>query len=232
MTIIENEQRYEFGRQAAIRRNIAKTRDRKMAGFIADHPEVLQYEQALTEKVHARNTFAQDVLAKFRQYGSLSDKQLAAIKISLDKDCERAAAWAKRDAAEDKGPAPSGRETVSGTILSVSLRTNQFGEVEKMNVKLDNNSRVWVTVPTNLADTVLNFADLKGQHVTFTATFKVSDDDPSFAFGSRPHSPKQSADAKATLAAQREAQVIADRNARRAEQRALDDAEDARIAAL
>ena len=178
--------------------------------------------------------FAQEVLAKFRTYGSLSDKQLAALKTSLDRDVERAAEWqAKRDEAKaTSGPAPSGRVEVSGTVLAVSLRSNQLGEVVKMNVKLDNDARVWVTVPTNLLETVFNFADLKGQYVTFTATFKVSDDDPTFAFGSRPHSPKLSAAAKATLAAQWDAQIAAERDARRAEQRALDAGEDARIAAL
>jgi hypothetical protein len=83
------------------------------------------------------------------------------------------------EATEVKGNAPEGRQTVTGVVLSTKVVEGAFGVTKKMLVKLENNSRVWVTVPGGSGIE-------RDQTVTFTATFEVSKDDKSFAFGKRP----------------------------------------------
>lgn len=150
----------------------------KRQEFLAAHPEIADALTRVGEPVHAKNTFVQDVLRKLDQYGSLSDAQVSAVIKSMQRDVEFAARKAA-EATEPKGAAPSGRVEVSGVVLSTKLVENAFGSTLKMLVKLTNNSKVWVTVPS--CETVE-----RGDEVTFKATFEVSKDDASFAFGKRP----------------------------------------------
>jgi hypothetical protein len=64
-------------------------------------------------------------------------------------------------------------------VLSTKTVEGFYGTTRKMLVKLENNSRIWVSVPSNATVE-------RGESVTLTATFEVSKDDKSFAFGSRP----------------------------------------------
>lgn len=128
---------------------------------------------------HAKNAFVRDVLRKLDQYGSLSDKQRDAVVSSLQRDRD----YAARQAAavpEVKGDAPSGRVEVTGVVVSTKEQESQFGWVTKMLVKFPNGSKGWVTAPSK--ETID-----KGDTLTFVATWTVSKDDKSFAFGSRPH---------------------------------------------
>jgi len=147
--------------------------------FIAANPSVAEALEAIGKPEHAKNFFVADVLRKLDQYGSLSERQVAAITQSLARD--RAAAERKAaEATEVKGDAPSGRQTVTGEVLSIKVKESEFGPVRKMLVKLANNAKVWTSVPNNGDD--VN----RGDVITFTATFTVSNDDKGFAFGSRP----------------------------------------------
>ena len=149
--------------------------------YLEAHPEIARAIEQVKDAAHDKNFFVKDVLAKLDKYGSLSDKQAAAVVTSLARDLEFAARRAAQNA-EVKGDAPSGRVEVTGTVLSVQERASDFhagGYVYKMLVKLGNNSKVWVTVPSG--------SDIRRNSVvTFKATFEVSKDDTSFAFGSRP----------------------------------------------
>jgi len=92
-----------------------------------------------------------------------------------------------REAAEPKGDAPEGRQTVTGTILSLKDRVTSFGVTLKMIVKLENGARVWVTAPT-MRNKDGGYTPLeRGMTITFAATFTRSKDDRSFGFGKRPH---------------------------------------------
>jgi len=127
------------------------------------------------------NPFVKDVVAKLGLYGSLSERQVAAVLSAIARDAQKAQ-QAVVEAAEVKGEAPVGRQTVTGVILSLKDQPSDFapgGYVRKMLLKLENNSRVWLTVPSK-AD-----AD-RGDSITVTATFEASKDDKSFGFGSRP----------------------------------------------
>lgn len=146
--------------------------------FVAAHPDLATAIQEAQQPIHQGNTFVADVLNKLNQYGSLSDRQVTAVIGSLRRDYEVAARKAQ-EALEVKGAAPSGRQTVTGQVLTLREQASDFGIVTKMLLKLTNNSRVWLTCPSG------SQID-RGDTVTIRATFQPKADDPSFAFGSRP----------------------------------------------
>lgn len=146
--------------------------------FLEANPAIATAIEQAKNEVHAKNTFVQDVLSKLNQYGSLSERQVAAVIKSLARDLQMAATKAV-EAVEVKGDAPVGRQTVTGVVLSVKQVEGYYGWQTKMLVKLTGNSRVWVTVPSKTPVQ-------SGDNVTFSATFEVSKDDKSFAFGKRP----------------------------------------------
>ena len=146
--------------------------------FLEAHPEVAAAVEQAKAEVHAKNTFVHDVIGKLNLYGYLTERQVAAVLKSLARDVEMASKKAA-EAEEVKGDAPTGRVTVTGHILSTKVVEGFYGNALKMLVKLENNSRVWLTMPSK--------ADAgRGDTITVTATFEVSKDDKSFAFGKRP----------------------------------------------
>jgi hypothetical protein len=129
-----------------------------------------------------KNSFLADVRSRFLSSGRLSDKQIAAIAASFEREAE----FRKRD--EDKQSllaagvkTPNGRVTFVGEIVSVKDRQSQFGWQTKATIKTDSGWLCWVTLPAGS-----NNAS-RGQRVRMTATVKQSDRDPLFGFGSRPH---------------------------------------------
>lgn len=146
--------------------------------FLEANPLIAAAIEQAKGEAHAKNSFVQDVLSKLNQYGSLSERQVAAVLKSLARDVEVASGKALA-ALETKGNAPEGRVTVTGVILSTKVVEGFYGATVKMLLKLENNSRVWLTAPSKTV------AD-RGDTITVTATFEVSKDDVSFAFGKRP----------------------------------------------
>jgi len=147
--------------------------------YLEANPAIAQAVEQAQAPVHARNTFVQDVLAKLNQYGSLSERQAAAVLASLARDVAAEARKAV-EATVVRGAAPTGRTTVSGVILSIKTVSGDYGDTDKMLVEVTGTrAKVWVTVP--------GAADVhRGDAVTVTATWTVSKDDVSFAFGKRP----------------------------------------------
>jgi hypothetical protein len=146
--------------------------------FLEANPVFAAAVEQAKNPVHAKNSFVADVISKLNLYGSLSERQVSAVLSSLKRDVDTAAAKAV-EATEVKGDAPTGRVMVTGTVLGVKVQESDFGVVKKMLVRLENNSKVWVTVPGGSGIE-------RNDMVTFTATFSVSKDDKSFGFGSRP----------------------------------------------
>lgn len=151
----------------------------KRQAFLDAHPEITEALVAIARPEHAKNFFARDVLAKLDQYGDLTDRQVNAVVASLARDVQFAERKKVEDA-EPKGDAPTGRVKVTGTVLSTKLVEGfQGGTTMKMLLKLENNSKVWLTAPSR-------YTIDRGDVLTVTATFEVSRDDKSFAFGKRP----------------------------------------------
>ena len=147
--------------------------------FLDANPAVAAAIEQAKGAAHAKNTFVADVLGKLDRFGSISERQIAAVISSLRRDAETAARKAA-EAVEVKGDAPSGRVTVTGEILTVKDQEGAYGVVTKMLLKLANNSKVWLTAPGEMTAG-------RGDTITVTATFEVSRDDKSFSFGKRPH---------------------------------------------
>lgn len=131
--------------------------------------------------------FLADIAWKFRQYGDLSPRQIAAAERAYRQQVERKAAQAQRQAEEEAAKAagnveqvPSGRLVVTGEILSSQWRDNGFGGALKMLVRDDRGFKVWGTQPSTVSGLD------KGARVTFTATLEPSGDDAYFGFATRP----------------------------------------------
>lgn len=188
-------------KEAARRRTLARKRaeaertarkakaveDRKQT--LADHPELAEIVEAVEtgdDRVDGEG-FIRDIVAKLNRWGTLSEKQIAAVVGAWNRKLEWKAKRAEEEA-EPKGDAPVGRVEVHGTILSVKWKYTDFGWVAKMLVKLTNNAKVYVTCPDDILgqSNDEDLRDLRGLGIRFRAAFTVSRDDKSFAFGSRP----------------------------------------------
>lgn len=146
--------------------------------FLEANPAFAAAVEQAKGELHAKNTFVHDVISKLNQFGSLSERQVAAVLKSLARDIENASRKAI-EAETPKGPVPTGRVTLTGTILSTKVVEGFYGSTLKMLLGLENGSRVWLTVPSKSGAA-------KGDTITVVATVEASKDDPSFGFGKRP----------------------------------------------
>lgn len=146
--------------------------------FLRQHPEVQAVVDALSDPIHARNSFVFDVIDKLRRYGSISQRQIDAIVASMQRDVD----FASRPA-DVKIPAPTGKGVeVVGEVVKAEWKENQYGVRHVMTVKVSTPSGIWLawgTMPAGLGAE-------KGQRVAFVANLERSDSDASFAFFQRP----------------------------------------------
>jgi hypothetical protein len=124
-----------------------------------------------------------DMATRLHQYGSLSEKQIGfALKLKAQLE-------APAPVAELHSPAPEGKVTVTGVIVSCKYQESDFGSTPKMTVKHTEEDGstwlVWSTIPAAILDMDLTFDELRGRAITFTATLTRSDSEH-FAFAKRP----------------------------------------------
>lgn len=122
--------------------------------------------------------FYLSLYSRLERKGILSDAQVAALRKSAVKDAERKAARETETAGAE--PVPNEKGIVTGEIVKIDLKENDFGSREVMTVKDDRGFKVWGTQPRALYDCKV------GDRVTFTATLSRSDRDDFFGFFSRP----------------------------------------------
>lgn len=147
-------------KEAALAAEVEATRTR----YAAEHPEAVAALQALRP-----GSFAESVRATFEASGYLTASQ-----------AEVVVRMAAEQASEpEPSPVIEGRIVITGKVLSVKWTSSQFGEVCRMIVLDDRGFKVWGTRPAALEAQA-------GDRVTLTATVKVSEDDPTFGFYSRP----------------------------------------------
>ena len=184
---IENRAAYDRAVERRIAANRAKGAAKRWAAFIEAHDEV---EWGSLFLFSCEDKFVADVLARGLQYGSISDAQLASIIAAPARKAERAARFealktqskVEAEALAASGVlAPTGRVVITGTVQSTKYKTSNYGTVEKMVVTTDAGWKVYCSVPADLEGSLS-----RGDVVEFTATLTPSDDDPTFAFGSRP----------------------------------------------
>lgn len=150
-----------------------------VADFVSANPDLA----FMADKHHEHtNEFVADVARKLRLYGSLSDRQIEAVRRAVARDIERAA----RLAEEAANPAPvapvfEGKGLVEGEVLSIKVQYGDYGSTLKMLVKDDRGFKVWGSVPAALIKDIE-----RGDRVAFSATVEASRDDDTFGFFKRP----------------------------------------------
>lgn len=144
-----------------------------------------------------------DIVGKLVQYGNISEKAGKFLASLLKRIVDRPFIEAQRQAEKDAaGPAPEGRQTVTGVVLSLkqvegrAFSYHDDGTRTKVLIKLENGSKVYGNRFANVE---------KGDTVTFVASFDVSDRDPKFGFFKRASLPapvqsKEQKKARAKLA--------------------------------
>lgn len=162
--------------------------------------EFFQSEEYEEEQERRHNGFLSDILHKLNRWGSLSEKQAAAVLKCRD----RAREWKqKREAeAEKRNPAPSGRGvTITGEVVGAKVTETHFtyyGEISvKLTIRDDRGFMAWGSAPSSwydeagekVIDCPGEFEEefgFKGHRVRLVANLSPSDDDPTFAFYKRP----------------------------------------------
>jgi hypothetical protein len=152
--------------------------------LLAAKPEVAEFIENYVIETHddlddlddggdRTDDIVSSIIGRFRREGTLTPKQVALI--------EKVATPA------DVTPVPdtSERIVITGEVVSIATKENDYGEREVMTVEDDRGFKVWGTVPQKLIEASYT-GELKGERVTFTATVQRSDRDESFGFFKRP----------------------------------------------
>jgi len=120
-----------------------------------------------------------NIAGKLEQYGTLTEPQISLV---LKIAGEQASRTAQR-VSEAHVPAPTGRVTIRGTVVSLKERTDQYGTTLKMTVKVQATGGTWLawgTVPE-----IITKAIARGDEVQFDGEVEAGRE-PHFAFFKRP----------------------------------------------
>jgi len=167
--------------QARLNRERSTKRE-KIGSILEAHPEL---EQA----VESKNTFVSDVMSKLLKNGKLSDRQIEAVKTALVRDAQREADKVKRDEADalaalTASPAPEGRITIEGEVLSAKYQSSGYGFTAlKALIRTTDGWKLWTTLPAQID---LEPRQARGHVVKMVVSVTPSPDDKLFAFGKRP----------------------------------------------
>lgn len=172
----------EMGRRRAATARMAEQarRDELEKAFCEAHP-------GMAEAFGVEHAIIADLRGKLRQYGDLSDKQVAlALKIAGEIKNPQ------ESAKEVTVPAPTGKTTFRGVVVSKKRHEGSFGDTTKITVKVTTPEGVWLawgTAPAGLYDfngaRASHDGEMKGSEVELTATLKAGRD-AHFALMSRP----------------------------------------------
>lgn len=163
------------------------------AARVAEAPKRAQrfmdLNPGLEQALQLDNDVVRDIAGKLQEWGDLSPRQIEYVWALYAK------AYGPQLPPEVNVPAPTGRVTVCGVVVSTRTTEGMYGIQHKMVVKVTNAKRevwlVWTTIPSNLygynvAEYGVRHSDeLKGCSVKFDATLEPGRD-AHFAFGKRP----------------------------------------------
>jgi hypothetical protein len=132
------------------------------------------------------NDFLASVRDKLLKYGSLSERQIAAVTRTYEYSENRQAATARREAERAElvatgVKAPEGKALVIGEIVAVKSAKYGWG----LTVKTVDGWAAWLRMPNGLAGDD-SPASLRGKKIKFEATLTRSDRDDLFAFAKKP----------------------------------------------
>jgi len=149
------------------------------AAFLAEHA-------GLEEALKTPHDIVADIAARFVQWNTISDKQIALV---MKLAAEAAAPQRK----EIHVPAPTGRQTFRGVVVSTKSQEGGYGVEYKMTVKVTTAEGTWLawgTIPNALLESVPvgekgRIYTLRGLEVEITATLTRGKDEH-FAIAKRP----------------------------------------------
>lgn len=145
------------------------------AAFLAQHP-------GLAEDFAMDHHIIRDIKARFEEYRTLSDKQVALVrKIATELRTPRVT--------EEHVPAPTGRVTFKGKVVAARSVESAYGTALKITVKVSTPKGswlAWMTAPRAVLDDAGDHGGIRGCDVEITATLTAGRD-PHFAFGKRPN---------------------------------------------
>lgn len=199
------------GKKAHKARLAGDVREAEFAASSPAHHAALQYAREfdnnhpLWHKVSWQITTLRDIRGRLRKYGSISDKtgdlvlRLHSEAVESIASCQSEIA-AREQALASGVRAPEGKQTITGTVLGTKFVDSDFGGSWKAIIDLGNGTRVYGTIPgAELGVTYvsgrlddgracqIHISRIeKGDTVTFSATFEVSQKDSLFGFYKRP----------------------------------------------
>ena len=173
----------------ARRAELKAERERKAAAALAAlstmAPEALAAFQWARDEETA-NPIARDMVSKVERFGPLTERQVSFLIKLHAETLEKVRAVEQGDIA----PCPSGRQEITGTILSAKQVLDEFASSRyhtayktKILVQDDRGFRVYGSMPSALSTPE---GDLKGKRVRFTAAVEPKKEDPTFGFFLRP----------------------------------------------
>jgi hypothetical protein len=118
---------------------------------------------------YPNHKFVQSIAGQCASGRTLSAAQFKAISEALDR------LESEHFLLIDAPPLTSGKQAFSGTIIKLKEVDGKFGKRIKMIVRLDDQNKVWSTVPKGL-DPKVNL------QVKFEGVLEVSESDPHFGF--------------------------------------------------
>lgn len=142
-------------------------------------PMSIQLDADLRRRAEDVSLTIVDITRQLVKKGDLSQKQWDFLSRLLDQYDRLPEQQRERDE-QNLPPAPTGKVTVTGEVLTIKPVVNDWGMTVKTLVKDDQGFKVWCTLPKAIG------AAERGQRVQFSVTLEPSKDDPSFAFGKRP----------------------------------------------
>lgn len=156
--------------------------------FVAEHPELAWMNDEATATETTSNRFVLDVARKLRNYGELSERQIAAVGTALERDAQRKA---ERENPPAEVPCPHAdgtRTVVTGRIVATKWQESDYGSTLKMMMLIPADGgvwKLWATVPTALDKGTQHSDEIRGTEATIRVTIQRTDD-PVFCRGKRP----------------------------------------------
>lgn len=181
---------FAFLRQEARLGRERKAKTVKIAELVEAHPLLAELTYNQRGTTTDSDEFLFSISEKLTKYGELSERQ---IEVATKTIVRRMGWQAKRDAeaaVRPAAPAPYGRMAIVGEIVYADWRDNGFGSSLKVRIYTDKGYSVWCSLPIKLVTgddgMYLPAEAVKGKRVSMTVTVQQSENDETFAYGSRP----------------------------------------------
>ena len=124
--VIENEAAYEAAIANRIKANASKTRYKN---WLAENPDAAELENYVYAKSYDNNNqgFWGSMADAIGEWGALTEGQTKAVRNSIEKDAQRRAEWAKRDADSQHVGTVGERQSFTFKVVAVADYDSMYG---------------------------------------------------------------------------------------------------------